>query len=258
MLRLGDLAYAAGDPRGAATHWALTHGGPWERVAAARLCELSLSCTAGAGAAELYAGAGLPPPLARDLALRRARALAFLGQPLEAVRALGAAGPGVCSAAFAPCQRIALLALRVPGPGALEALALWVELPGRDRGPAAHEAEVAAAAVAEREGAPAFAANVLAAAAARVPRRALQDHLLRTAELYLAAGDRVRAGVVLDFARIRAGKKPLPGERWAAVAHRVAGPKRPLKREAEPAAEPLLAAADRAVQAAHAVQGASP
>ncbi|HEX7622990.1 MAG TPA: hypothetical protein VF400_05420, partial [Anaeromyxobacteraceae bacterium] len=73
MLRLGDLAFAAGDLRGAATQWALTRGGPWERVAAARLCELSVPCTAGAGAAELYAGAGLPPPLARDLALRRAR-----------------------------------------------------------------------------------------------------------------------------------------------------------------------------------------
>ncbi len=257
-LRLGDLAYAAGDLRGAATHWAHTHGGPWERVAAARLCELSISCIAGPGAAELSAGAGLPLPLARDLALRRARALAFLGQPLEAVRALTAAGADVCSAAPATCQRIATVVLRDPGPGALEALALWVELPSRDRGASASEAEVAAAAIAERAGAPAFAANVLAAAAARVPRRALQDHLLRTAELYLAAGDRVRAGVVLDFARTRAGRKPLSGTRWAAVARGVIVPKRPAKREAAPAADPLLSPADRAAPAARAVQGANP
>ena len=257
-LRLGDLAYAAGDLRGAATHWARAHGGPWERVAAARLCELSFSCSSGAGAAELYAGAGLPPPLARELSLRRARVLAFLGQPLEAVQALTNVGPGVCSAAPVTCQRIVLLALGDPGPAALEGLALWVALPSRDRGTGAHEAEVAAAKVAEREGAPAFAANVLAAAVARVSRRALQDHLLRTAELYLAAEDRVRAGVVLDFARTRAGKKPLAGPRWAAVARGVAASKRPAKRAVPQDPDTLLAAADRAAQAARSVQGASP
>ena len=260
-LRLGDLAYAAGDLHGAATQWTRAHGQPWERAAAARLCEVSASCISGAGAGALSAPAGLPEPLARDLAFRRARALAFLGQPSEAVHALAAGDTALaCASAPAICQRLILVALREPGATAMEALALWVELPSRDRGPAAYETEVAAAAVAEREGAPGFAANVLAAAAARAPAQALQEHLLRTAELYLAAGDGIRAGVVLEFARTRAGRRDLPGARWAAVIHGVTTAKRrpPAHEPAAVEASALLAAADQVARAARALQGGTP
>jgi hypothetical protein len=260
-LRLGDLAHAAGDLRAAATHWAHVEAAPWARLAAARLCELAAPCLAAPRAAALFATEGLPPALARDLAARWARALAFAGQPLEALRALAEAAPeaSACAAAPALCQRVAAAALRLRGPPAAEALTLWVELPARDRGPAAWEAQTAAALVAERHGAPAFAAGLLASAAARAPAAELPEHLLRTAELYLAAGDRVRAGVVLDFARARARRDALPGPRWAAVARAVnarAAPGRTGTSRADaPVSDPraLLAAADRAAQAARAL-----
>lgn len=254
-LRLGDLAYAAGDLRAAATHWAHAQGQPWDRVAAARLCELSFACVAAAGAPP----AGLPDALARDLALRRGRALAFAGRAGEGLREIAADAAPACASAPATCQRVALLALREPGPAAVEALALWIDLPARGRGPAAFDAEVAAAAVAELVGAPAFAANVLAAAAAHAPPAALPGHLLRTAELYLAANDRIRAGVVLEFARTRAGRAGLAGPRWAAVARGVAAVRRPAPREARVSdASALVAAADRAVRAARALEGDKP
>ncbi len=259
-LRLGDLAFATGDVRAATEHWGRAQGQPWERLAAVRLCETSWACLADSRAESLYATEGLPQPLAWDLALRHARALAFLGRPVEASRSLVTKGPAAspCSAAPPLCRRLAQAALLTPGPDATDALLLWVEIPERDHGPAAYEAEVAVAAVAEREGAPLFAANVLAAAAGHVPAHDLRDHLLRTSELYLAGGDRVRAGVVLEFARARAGKKGLVGSRWAAVVRGVAGQGEPPPhfRERAPgaaAASALLAGADRAVQAARAI-----
>ncbi|GEJ57001.1 hypothetical protein [Anaeromyxobacter diazotrophicus] len=263
-LRLGDLAYAAGDLRGAATHWARAHGQPWERAAAARLCELSAPCVGAASLAAAPSATGLPEPLARDLAFRRARALAFAGEPSQALRALAGDAASACASAPAVCQRLALLALREPGPAAVEALAVWVELPARDRGPAAYETELAAAAVAEREGAPGFAASVLAAAAARAPAAALPEHLLRTAEMYLAAGDPIRAGVVAEFARARAVRRALPGTRWAAVLRALTPAARRTASRTPPPAAPaedvsaLLAAADQATRAARALEGGTP
>src|SRR3990172_3877205 len=60
---------------------------------------------------------------------------------------------------------------------------------------------------------------------AHPPAADLEGHLLRTSELYLLAGDRVRAGVVVEFARARAGEKGLRGSRWAAVARAAAAPR---------------------------------
>jgi hypothetical protein len=217
-LRLGDLAYAEGDTRAAATHWARARGQPWERLAAPRLCELDAACAAGPHAEALYAAADLPRSVERDLVLRRARALAFLERPLEAARLLlgGAAGRGACAEATPLCRRIALAALREPDPAGAEALALWLEMPDRDRG--LYELEVATSRGAERAGAPLFAAAVLAGAVGLARQEALPEHLLHTAELYAEGGDRVRAGVVYDFARARAGARGLAGARWAAVA----------------------------------------
>jgi hypothetical protein len=265
-LRLGDLAFAEGDVPAAAERWSRAQGQPWERIAAARLCELSWSCVASARAESLYAIEGLPQPLARDLALRRARALAFLGRPAEGARSLVTGEPRTspCAAAPAVCRGVARAALLAPGPEAADALLLWLEIPERDHGPDAYETEVAVAAIAEREGAPIFAASVLAAAAGHVPAHELRGHLLRTSELYIAGGDRVRAGVVLEFARARAGKKGLVGKRWAAVARAVAGRGSPSP-HARPRApstadtSALLAAADRSARAARGiVEGTHP
>lgn len=218
-LRLGDLALAEGQPYRAALRWGQVRDEPWSRLAAARVCELSRACLAAADLDRLYDLAGLPPALANDLALRHARALAFLGRPVEAVRAVLQASQKAspCAASPGTCQRLVLAALLDPAADPAELVALWTQVPERDRGPGAYEAELAVAAHAEKLGAPAYAANVLAAGAGRVPPEALAAYLLRTAELYLAAGDRIRAGVVLDFARSRAGRKGLPGARWAAV-----------------------------------------
>jgi len=266
-LRMGDLAFAEGDVHTAAEHWSRAQGQPWERIAATRLCELSWSCVDSAHAESLYATEGLPKPLARDLALRRARALAFLGRPAEGARSLVTGDPRTspCAGAPAVCRGVARAALLAPGPDAADAVLLWLEIPERDHGPTAYETEVAVAAIAEREGAPIFAASVLAAAAGHVPAHELPGHLLRTSELYLAGGDRVRAGVVLEFARARAGKKGLVGKRWAAVARAVAGrgspsPHARLRAPSTTAdASALLAAADRSARAARGiVEGTHP
>jgi hypothetical protein len=270
-LRLGDLAFASGDVHAAGKHWSRAKGQPWERIAAARLCELSWSCIDSARAESIYATAGLPNPLARDLALRHARALAFLGRPAEGARSLVTGDPATspCTAAPAMCRGVARAALLAPGSDATDALLLWLEIPERDQGPAAYETEVAVAAIAEREGAPIFAASVLAAAAGHVPAHELRGHLLRTSELYLAGGDRVRAGVVLEFARARAGKKGLVGPRWAAVARGVAahgaahssGSTHARTRTPSHAADAseILAAADRSARAARGiVEGTQP
>lgn len=265
-LRLGDLAHASGALRLAALHWGALHGPIWGRMAAARTCELSWECVGDpARVGSLYAAEGLPPPLARDMAVRRGRALAFLGQPVEAARALTAGGPAssACPAAPGLCRQVALAAMRAPGADALEALALFVAMPRRDQSRRAYEAELAAAAIAQREGAPIFGANILAAGAGRVPAYALDEYLLRTAELYLAGGDPIRAGVVLDFARARSGKRGASGPRWAAISRGIAALRQrtsPAPQPAQPAAEPdpLLAAAERATQAARAMSKGRP
>ena len=260
-LRLGDLAFAAGDLDGAIALWNEVTRPPYQRLAAARLCELSRSCLEEAHLDALYAGDGLPAPLARDLALRHARTLAFLGRPVEAVRIVLAASyaGSACGAAPALCQRILNAALKDPGPDAAEVLAAWAELPERDKSPDAWETDLLVAELSDRIGAPAYAASVLAASAGRVPPRALGEYLLRTAELYLEAKDPIRAGVILEFAKGRARKKGLAGPRWAAVIRGVAGPATPQKTPPHPPPaaehqdEALLARAQHAAEAARKV-----
>jgi len=258
-LRRGDLASAQGDVRAASRAWGRVRGQPWQRLAAARLCETSWSCLTGPNAGSIFASQDLPEPLAREMRLRHARALAFLGRATEGARSLLAASAmGPCAGAPSLCRRLALAALRAPGPDAIDGLLLWLEIPDRDRGPGAYEVEAAAAEVAQRNGAPLFAANILAAAVGHAPAADLEGHLLRTSELYLLAGDRVRAGVVVEFARARAGEKGLRGSRWAAVARAAAarsgasapasGTSLHLTDDTE-----LLAAASRSAQAARAV-----
>jgi hypothetical protein len=218
-LREGDFALANGDPSAAARRWRAVSSQPWLRLAAVRLCELARNCLAAPGWEDLYATDGLPETVALDLTLRHARVFAFLGQSGNAIRMLEKASYAVDACASAPtfCQRIATSALVDPGNDGPEALVFWIQMPQRDRGPRAFETELAAASLADRLGAPAYGATILAMGAGHAPARALEEHLLRSAELYLVAGDNVRAGVVLEFARGRAGKKGLTGARWAAV-----------------------------------------
>jgi hypothetical protein len=252
-LRLGDLDFLAGDLHAAARAWGEVRGAPWERLAAIRLRELSPAPLSTAEYQSLYSTDGLPGPLAREVTLRKARGLAFDGRLSDAVKLLK---PADCDG-VPVCLDILTLAMRDPGPASIEALAVWAELADRGSGRAAFAAESAAADVAAREGAPAFAANVLAGAVPRVSAPALIGHLLRTAELFLTAGDSVRAGVVLEFARARAGRRGLRGPRWASVerAVRSGAPSRPEAHDAplHADASAALEAAQRATRAARAV-----
>ncbi len=256
----GDFAAAEGDLRAAGAAWAQVRGGPYGRLASARLCELSWECLETSGLDTVYEPGDANPDAARELTLRRARALAFMDRPLEGARELlaGPAGRRACSGAPATCRRVLLAALRSPrAEERTEALAYWMALPDRGGGSRAYELDVAAADAAQAAGAPAFAANVLAAAAGRVPHAALPEHLLRTAELYLEADDRVRAGVVLEFARARSSRTALASPRWVKVTRAVG--RRPAQGGgsigAPPAAldtreaEALLADARRALSA---------
>jgi hypothetical protein len=248
-LRLGDLDFLEGDLSAAARRWSGVRGLPWERMAAIRLHELSPSRLGAAEYEALYSTDGLPEPMAREVLLRRARGLAFDGRLQDAVNLLE---PAACTS-VPVCLDILALALRDPGPVSADALAVWADLTDRGTGRAAFEAETAAADVAAREGAPAFAANVLAGAVPRVPEAALPAHLLRTAELFLAADDTVRAEVVLEFARARAGRS-VTGPRGAGGA-RAGAAAEPASPEARAAllhadASAALEAARRATQAA--------
>jgi hypothetical protein len=255
-LRRGDFAYAEGDTRAAASHWARAHGTPWDRLAAVRLCELDAGCVGGSRAEALYATAGLSYGVALDLLARRARALAFLDRTVDAARLLlgDATGRAACDAAPEPCRAVALAAVRLPFPGGAEALALWLRVPARDR--SSYELELATARAAQQAGAPLFAANVLAGVAGRVPAHALPEHLLWTAELYVEGGDRIRAGVIHEFARARAGKRGLQGARWAAVARALA-PQTPSVRPDGRAAESKGGAPDDATILADAARAAA-
>lgn len=258
FLRLGDLAHGAGDMGSALASWNRVRGEPWTRLAAVRRCELSWSCIGKPGVESIYASEGLPLPLAQEMKLRRARTIAFLDRPLEALRELlqESGNDSPCNAHPELCRRIATVALAHPGSDGLEALLHWLQIPERDRGAGAYENALAAAGIAEKQGAPHFAANILAAAVTHVPPRALSEHLLRTIEDYLASEDTVRAEVVLRFARTRF--RNLKGPRWAAVTKGVQLQPARLPPFPVPDVGEELAAADRVVQAVRAATGGRP
>jgi hypothetical protein len=256
-LRLGDLALLSGDARGADAAWLRATAEPWRRVAAARACEIG-DCAAGDGSWALFQPADLPAPLAADLAVHGARAAAFRGRLLEAATRL-LDDPRACEAAVDLCHRLLLAALRGPPAVSEGALLLYLAAPDRDRCPHALELALAAAARAEASGAPEFAANLLAAATPLVTGPDLPAHLLRTAELYLAGGDPIRAAVVAEYARVRAGKR-LPGPRWAAVSRALRASRAAPASSPAPAPEapPELAPATAALVRARALSGGRP
>jgi hypothetical protein len=257
-LRLGDLALAAGDPVAASARWATVRAEPWARLAEVRQCELSAACVGDRGA-DLYDAAGLPASFARELALRAARARAFRGEPVAAAAALADqwTPTGACAGAAPLCRRLMLTALRRPGDRREEALALYVTGVRSDDGPLALELAGAASRLAAEAGAPGFAAALLSASAGRVDAADLPAHLLGAAELYVEAGDLVRAAVVLDFARTRLAPDALRGPRWAAVARATARRPAPPQRAAEPPA-PELPRARAAIARAQALSGDAP
>ncbi|HET7754011.1 MAG TPA: hypothetical protein VFK85_08875 [Anaeromyxobacteraceae bacterium] len=257
LLRLGDLALGSGDVDAARERWAGIDGEPWRRMADARRCELSVECLARKGDA-VFEREGMPASVARELTLRSARARAFRGEVLAAAWALADqfAGPGACGGEVPVCRRIVLSALRSAGErDSSEALAIFAAAVRPGRGPLQLELASAAAAVAEREGAPAFAAALLSGASSAVADAAVAEHLLRTAELYVRAGDAVRARVVVDFLRSRRDTAAVVGPRWARLQRDVAALRARKPKPSPPAPEtPELVAAARSLDRARAAR----
>lgn len=220
-MRLGDLALVAHDP-GTAVGWYQRAGprGIFGRMANARLCELTGDCADKPG--EAYFAVGLPEPLSTEMELRAVRAAALSGHFGEAAGKLAARlgsvlRPPACARAPVLCRRIALVALRQ---GTREdmpaAMALYLALPGREKGPLSLDLGRAAAERSAELGAPAFGANLLSALSRQIPYDELSPHLQRIVELFLAGGDRARAQVILDYARSRLGTS-FSSEKWSAL-----------------------------------------
>jgi hypothetical protein len=223
VVRLGDLALEEDRLEEAIGWWqAAGTTGRFARLAVARLGELTGNNLEGHSFAVRFDPAGLPWPLGPELTLRAARVDAFLGRTADSTRRLlalpTAERTAVCGWADRLCRRIALEALRIAaGPDREDALALYLSLPGYHRGPLAVELAGAGAEVAASLGAPQFAGNLLSTVAPAVPDAGIDRHLLRTAELYLAGADPVRAGVILEYARTRLPADKLADPRWQAV-----------------------------------------
>jgi hypothetical protein len=222
-LRLGDLALVAADPA-TAIGWYQRAGylGPFGRLATARLCELSATCFQARPSLDPHP-ADLPAPLRNDLLLRRARVYAYLGAWSRSLAVLSDsfaadAERTLCTeAGRSTCRRLVLAALRnTRGAESEAALEVFLALPQRDKGPFAVDLAQAAAEASSRLGAPVFGASLLSVVVPELGSEALVDHLARTAELYLAGRDAVRARVILEFAESRAPHL-LAGPRWVNV-----------------------------------------
>jgi len=142
---------------------------------------------------------------------------------------------------------------------AVEVFEAYLSLPDWDRGPLAVELSEAGGALAVRMGAPDFGGHILAAAVADLEARgdakALPEHLLVTAETYLAARDFVRAELIAEFAQTRLPKGTFASPRWkrvmAALAAEVNEPvERPLTPEDAERIDRELAASEEALRKA--------
>jgi hypothetical protein len=249
-LRLGDLALADDEPEEAMAHWRRARTAPWGRLASARICELEPKCLASESLDAVYDITAVEHALRADMVLRRVRLTAFSGDLVAAARRLSAESQpgGACYPASIWCRHLLLLALRVSSPAGAEALPAYLDLYARREGPLALELVRAAAVQAEREGAPVFAANLLASSTGSIPAGELDAHLLRTTSLYLEGADRARADEIYRYARVHLGDATLRAPRWAALKKELRPPPRP----APPAEgeDPVITAAKAAVEAA--------
>lgn len=221
-LRLGDLAWQAGDVESAANWYDKAGAGPFARIAASRLCELTPGCVDGPTSRlhfDAWDTGALPSAMVDEIVLRRARALAFAGRLDDATKHLLKNLPS-CAAAPALCRAVAAEALwsRV-GRDAPEALALAVSVPAPFEGEGALNLARAVVATTTRLGASMYAAGVLAAVSGVVPSAELPGHLRQTATLFVDGGDEVRADVVIGFAKSRGYTK---GKGWAEILKRFA------------------------------------
>jgi hypothetical protein len=230
-LRLGDIALRTGDPATAAGWYRMAgRYGMFGRMASARLCELGGTCL-GELRKRTFDATVLPEPLHSEMLLRGARAAAYMGAVKESMVTLMEAmrdNPHLCGDdTRSLCRRMVLFALRFPDrEGAAEALEVYMNLPDRTEGFLSIEMVRAAAEKALDLGAPLFGGNLLAASlpwVEAVDVEAIGDHLLRAAEMYLAAKDLARARTLFEYADGRVGRKRMTGPRWGTVTAAVGG-----------------------------------
>jgi hypothetical protein len=142
---------------------------------------------------------------------------------------------------------------------AVEVFEAYLSLPDWDRGPLAVELSEAGGALATKMGAPVFGGHILAAAVTQIEQgadaKALPEHLLITAETYLAGRDFVRAQLIAEFAQTRLSKAALASPRWKNVLQRLAGEadapvEKPLTPEDAERIDKELAASEEALKKA--------
>ncbi|MFZ5439610.1 MAG: hypothetical protein ACOZQL_06360 [Myxococcota bacterium] len=225
--RLGDLALRAGDVEGALAHYAkVSPVGPVGRLAAVRVCELMGTCLSPAASAKVADADGLSAEPAHELELFTLRRELMTGHDEDALARLQRnleKDSAFCEGLVAFCQRVVEAGLESDDVEA-RILALSVFLTDQVRhGPLEAQLNPIAAQTARELGAPGFAAGVLASNTPKIPRAQLPAHLLEIVNLYLAAGDRVRAAVVFEYAQSKLGTSAQGGG-WAA-ARRQLGPR---------------------------------
>jgi hypothetical protein len=230
-LRLGDISLRTGDPE-TAVGWYRMVGriGSFGRMAVARLCELGGGCL-GELRKRVFDATSMPEPLHGEMLLRAARAHAYIGAAKDSMLALMEAmktNPHICDRDTRTlCRRLVLFALKFPDDdGGLETLETYLSLPQRTEGYLSIEMVRAAAEKALDIGAPLFAGHLLAASAPWVEGadiEAINEHLLRSAEMYLTAKDSARARTLVEYADGRIGRKRMIGPRWTAMLAAVEG-----------------------------------
>lgn len=218
--RLGDLALRDGDVEAALRHYAkVSPVGPVGRLAIARTCELVGTCLTNAESMRVGSTEGLATEPARELELYNLRRELMMGRDEDALTRLQRGlerDAAFCEGLVPFCQKVAEAGLASDDVEA-RILALSIFLMDQVRhGPAEERLNEAAAKTARELGAPGFAAAILAANTPKVPRAQLSAHLLEIVSLYLAAGDRVRAAVVLEYAQGKLGAAAQSGG-WVAA-----------------------------------------
>jgi hypothetical protein len=218
MLRSGDIALRKGDADEALADWRLVAGdGFWGRLATVRIAELT-----GLGLfdkrLDQYDWAGLPSALRTEMEIRQMRALALTRRWDEVLPLIAPMARTTCETlADHYCHRLVLAALHSRSAPKELAIEAYLSLPVRTRGPMASELALAAANAAGKLGAPSFGATLLSATVREVEPQELERHLRLAFDLYLQAGDAVRAQVIADYAvaHLPKGSKAAQPAAWA-------------------------------------------
>lgn len=222
-LRLGDIAAAGGDLGKAARWYGLVPPNhKLASVAAARLCELTGACVQQGTDAVTFSAKKLPSPFGAEMVLRRARLLAFMDRPQEAVAVLTKARRSIremaCGQNFGLCRRLALAAIEDASMDeAPKALEFYLTLGDVREGPYARRLALAAAQKASDIGAPHFAATLLTSVTHLISKRALPRHLQTVVRQYAKAEDKARAEVVLAYAQAKLGRRAMRAKSWKAI-----------------------------------------